>query len=51
MDRGAWQATVHEIADSDMTELLAHTLLPLITSLIHFSNNYWVLTVWQALGI
>ena len=45
MDRGAWQATVHEIADSDMTEWLAHTLLPLITSLIHFSNNYRVLTV------
>ena len=26
MDRGAWQATVHRVAESDMTEQLTHTL-------------------------
>ena len=25
MDRGAWWATVHEVAESDMTEWLTHT--------------------------
>ena len=25
MDKGAWQATVHEVAESDMTELLTFT--------------------------
>ena len=25
MDRGAWQATVHEVRESDMTERLTHT--------------------------
>ena len=25
MDRGAWQATVHAIVESDMTEGLTHT--------------------------
>ena len=24
MDRGAWQATVHRITESDMTEVTAH---------------------------
>ena len=27
MDRGAWWATIHGVAESDMTELLTHTLL------------------------
>ena len=25
MDRGTWQATVHVVAESDMTEQLTHT--------------------------
>ena len=25
MDRGAWHATVHEVAESDMTEATQHT--------------------------
>ena len=26
IDRGAWWATVHRVAESDMTELLSHTV-------------------------
>ena len=33
MDRGAWQATVHRIAESDMTEVVEHT--PILTCTVN----------------
>ena len=42
MDRGAWQATVHRVAESDMTEVTLHTpmhtFLNMVLLLEHFSG-------------
>jgi len=42
MDRGAWQATVHRVAESDMTEVTLHspmhTFLNMVLLLAHFSG-------------
>ena len=27
MDRGAWQTTLHEVAESDTTEVIEHALM------------------------
>ena len=34
MDRGAWQATVHRIAESDTTEVTEHAHMQTISSLL-----------------
>ena len=34
MDRGAWQATVHGVTESDTTETNTHTHMPLLGCLI-----------------
>ena len=41
MDRGAWQATVHSVAESDMTEQLstAHYITKGLTCL---TEEYWL---------
>ena len=35
MDRGAWQATVHRVAESNMTERLSTPMHTLGTSTVH----------------
>ena len=46
MDKGAWQATVHAVAESDMTEVTSHTHR-IIGKIAH--HNYFALTMQQAL--
>ena len=44
MDRGAWRATVHRVAESDMTEQPKHTgtrrdIMPSVTSMPFHLNS------------
>ena len=39
MDRGAWPATVHGIAESDMTEMTEHTY---VLYYMHVSVSYYI---------
>ena len=40
MDRGAWRAPVHGVAESDMTEATAHTRMPTKTTLSFIMNEH-----------
>ena len=41
MDRGAWQATVHGVSESDMTELFHFTLLHLLCEERRRATTLW----------
>ena len=45
MNRGAWQATVHGVAESDMTQQLTDTFLPAGQKCIDISQNMTVTLV------
>ena len=53
MDRRAWQATVHEVAESDMTEQLTYNSSVNIFTFLHFfpedTNFYlvWLPSPWR----
>ena len=38
MDRGAWQATVHRVVESDMTEQQTHIVI-LLLKIVEISNT------------
>ena len=40
IDRGAWQATVHGVAESDMTEVTWHIIFPKILLYVYVYNKY-----------
>ena len=52
MDRGAWWATVHGVAELDTTEQLTHTHFPLnrLCNLV-FNENTYKLEVSFSVGI
>ena len=42
MDRGAWQATVHRVTESDMTERIHTHIVPVVETIIeatHMASN------------
>ena len=42
MDRGAWRATVHGVAESDMTDVTSHTYNPAGQTEIRGAELTWV---------
>ena len=51
MDRGAWQTTVHGVAESDTTEHTYHTYTPKAQALVnlggHIHSDYALPSPWQ----
>ena len=45
MDGGAWQATVHRVAESDTIERLTHTCTLLTVLSVQFSSDKYILVI------